>query len=237
MTEPVGTVRAINASLTLVLLDRSAAKDWKLSLPVDGGESFTPGHPAQIMEAFEAADENDGDEDEDEDEEDDDEDADDDAGFTGMHHAFQVGSVRSLALELEGATGEADVYCLADDRAVIVEPPRSWWLDEDNHGDKAKQVHATFAKVLTTALPEDAQLVDVVDVRSGALIAFDMWHRLEGLDTAASGLAGQATAEFGDEMSGVVVTLRSGRYRVFRQIIEPRWAAVPLVAAHLVRES
>lgn len=49
MSTPIGSVSAINASLTLVLLDRASAPAWKISVPQPDGH-FSPGHPAEILD-------------------------------------------------------------------------------------------------------------------------------------------------------------------------------------------
>jgi hypothetical protein len=208
----VGTICSVNALLTLILLDGSLTPAWEplLDKPTDDDLG---GHPQKVHEIFE-----------------------DDEDFG--QRALAVGSGEALVMVLEGLTGQAEVYRLADGTVILAEPPRAWWDDEDNYGENAAAVQAMFAEAIAPPA-RSAKKVGKVEVMSGKLVVFDVHADLAPLAKALKKKAEPRDVKpLGSRKGGVVVTLPAGTYAVRRREFERKWAEDQLLAvAYIVPES
>lgn len=207
--KPLATIAAVNASLELVLLDADLLPAWEpLDEDTDGED--LGGHPQKVVEMLE------------EDEE-------------FVSGPLAVGKGKALVLTLEGATGEAEIRQLADGTFAFVEPPRSWWDDEDNFGDKASEVKALFEDVLGPAPKAGKEKkVGKVSVRSGKLVAFDANADVAPAENAAKKVSEGKVVEVGRDDGGVVLGVPPGEYIVARRVVTPKWSDdQPLVVAFL----
>ena len=205
---PIGKVASINASLTVALLDAALAKSWEGTDPALAAKGTFTGHPEKILSGIKN-------------------------GEDAM--LFDVGGGKALALELEGQTGEWDVYRVGEKKLVFVEPPYDWFTDPSNHGDAVAEVDALFAKIVADVLPEETEEIATLAVPSGKLAVVYMWH----LDVpSASGVAETlklgGAAEAGDEngQTGFVASLPPGKYRVLRAPVDH--GELEAVAAYVV---
>lgn len=209
--KPLGSFVSINASVMPVFLDAKLLDAWEPLDPDSDGDDIG-GHPQKIIDLL-----------------------DDDEDFT--HATLKVGKGAAAVVSLEGQTGEAEVYRV-EDTLLVVEPPRSWWDDEDNYGKKAKHVEALFTEALTSA--PSGKAVAKVAVPSGKLVLFDSNADLED---AAKVVAKTKSAKafdvkpFGDDDGGLIVTLEPGDYSIVRKVFEPKWAKdQPLVVAYVTKK-
>lgn len=203
--KPVAQIASINASLTLVLLDAELANAWEpMDAEPDGDD--VGGHPQRVIELV--------------------------SNDEVRHGALDVGAGKALVVTLEGASGMADVYKLADGTLAFVEPPRDWWEDEDNYGAKATEI----GKLFDDALGGSAKTTPIgkLSVGSGRLVAFDSNVDLAPVARLAKKLGAGDIKGFGDDDDGVVAAIAPGTYAVSRFETTPKWAEdQPFVVAYV----
>jgi len=206
--KPLGTLESVNGSLTLVLLDADAASDWEpLDEDTDGDD--LGGHPQNVVDLLEARED-------------------------FVSSALKVGARKATVLMLEGNTGEAEVYRLADGTLMLAEPPRDWWDDEDNYGGRQGEVAALFAEARASSKPSVS--VGKVQVSSGVLVAFDSNADIGKVGKAREKLTGHGDVKkVGRDGAALALAVSPGTYAVRRRVLERKWAkGSPLVVAYLV---
>lgn len=206
--KPIGTIESINGSLTLVLLDADAVAEWEpLDEDTDGDD--LGGHPQKVVDLLEA-----------------------DESF--IHGSLKVGASKAAVLMLEGNTGEAELYRLADGTLVFAEPPRAWWDDEDNYGSRPSDVASLFEEALQGTKPSAA--AGKVQASSGALLVFDSNADIGKAGKAREKLTGEGDLKkVGRDGAALVLALAPGTYAVRRRVLERKWAkGSPLVVAYLI---
>lgn len=194
--QAIGTIRSVNASLTIALLDASFAAAWEPADPAAAKKGELTGHPEQIMAGIRRGD---------------------------AATRLDVGQGKGVAFDLEGGCGALDVYRVAEDKLVLVEPGHDWFADPDNHGDQADAIEALFSTILAGDVPEDAEELATLDVPSGTLAAMYMWHQdVRAAKTAAERLAPGLAAAVPDANgpTGLVAAMRPGTYRVLRASVD-----------------
>ncbi len=198
--QPIGTLVSSTASLTLVVFDAAAATDWIPTKPAATKAQFT-GHPAEVMRGL---------------------------GKGEEVAAVDVGASSGFAFELEGKSGQVEVYRIAGGLALVA-PPRAWW--EAHHpGD----LDALFGELLDAS--DDASELGELELGSGKLAAVYLWHKKVGAAQAlAAALAPDAAQTFGDGYSegdgGLVVDVGPGAYRLARHELAAPWADDQVVVA------
>ncbi len=203
---PIGTIVSVNASLTIVVFDAASAADWIPTKPAATKAQFT-GHPAEIMRGL---------------------------GKGEEFATVDVGVSSGYAFELEGKSGQIEVYRLDDGVLALIAPPRVWWLDPARHGEHAAEVDALFAAI--TGAVEDATEIGPLELRSGKLAAVYLWHKKVGSarDLATTVPAGGALAfgdGYGDGNNGLIVDVGAGAYVLSRQEMAAPWDADQLLVA------
>ncbi|MEJ7597414.1 MAG: hypothetical protein WKG01_05845 [Kofleriaceae bacterium] len=203
--EPIGTIASLNASLTLVVFDARAATEWIPTKPAATKAQFT-GHPAEVMRGL---------------------------GKGEETTTVDVGADSGYAFELEGKSGQIEVYRLDDDSVALVAPPRAWW-----QGDVAA-IESLFADALETM--DDATEVGPLELPSGKLAAVYLWLKKVGAarDLAATVSAGASLAfgdGYGEGNGGLVVDVGTGTHTLLRREIEAPWdRSLSLVVMYLRR--
>lgn len=197
---PIARLVSPNASLTVALFDAAMAGDWVPTKAAANKAQFT-GHPAEILRGLAKGEE---------------------------VATFDVGASAGFAFELEGTSGQLEVYRVDDATLAFVAPPRAWWLDAANHAAHAAAVEALFAAALAPAGADDATEVGELEVSAGTLAAVYMWHRKVGAarEQAAS-LAAGAVLTFGDGYGdgdgGLVVHVGAGTHRLCKRELAAPW--------------
>ncbi|QSQ17569.1 hypothetical protein [Myxococcus landrumensis] len=208
--KPLGKLSSINALLTLVLLDSEQIPHWEPLDEEPEGDDMG-GHPQKVTELLE------------------------DEDFVSAE--LKVGKGKALVLNLEGMTGEAEIRRLEDGTLALLEPPRDWWDDEDNYGERKDEVAQLFADALGSApkVGKEKRAGRIL-VPSGKLVVFDSNESLESASKAAKKSTPEKVVGFGENDGGVVLGLTPGPYVLWRRVIEPPWADdQPLVVAYLRR--
>jgi hypothetical protein len=208
--KPLCKVSAINAFLSLVLLDSEHLPEWEPMDEEPEGDDIG-GHPQKVIELYE------------------------DEDFVSAELA--VGKGKALVLSLEGVTGEAEIRRLEDGTLALLEPPRDWWDDEDNHGERKDEVAQLFADALSGApkVGKEKRAGKVL-VSSGKLVVFDSNENLKSASRAAKKTTDAKVVSFGDNDGGVVLGVTPGQYVIWRRVIAPKWADDQrLVIAYLRR--
>lgn len=208
--KPLGKISSINALLTLVLLDSEQIPQWEpLDEEPDGDD--IGGHPQKVTELYE------------------------DEDFVSAE--LEVGKGKALVLSLEGVTGEAEIRALEDGTLALIEPPRDWWDDEDNYGERKDEVAQLFSDALSSAPKAGKEKrAGKILISSGKLVVFDSNENLESASKAAKKTTNEKVVGFGENDGGVVLGLAPGQYVIWRRVIEPEWADDQrLVIAYLRR--
>ncbi|MCE9672629.1 hypothetical protein LY474_32960 [Myxococcus stipitatus] len=208
--QPLGKICAVNASLSLILLDSEQIPEWE-PMDEDPEGDDLGGHPQKVIELYE------------------------DEDFVSAE--LDVGKGKALALNLEGMTGEAELRRLEDGSLALLEPPWDWWTDEDNYGERKDEVARLFKDALSGAPKAGKEKrAGKVLVSSGKLVVFDSNESLESASKAAKKATNGKVVGFGDNDGGIVLGLTPGQYVIWRRVIEPKWADdQPLVIAYLRR--
>jgi hypothetical protein len=102
VTQLLGTITSLNASLTVAVFDARSADAWVPTKAAENKAQFT-GHPAEILRGL---------------------------GKGEELTPIDVGPSGGVAFELEGASGQLDAYRVANGLALVA-PGRAWWRDED----------------------------------------------------------------------------------------------------------
>ena len=120
---PLGSICAVTGALTLVLLDSAQVTSWEPAFdePLDDDLG---GHPQRVIDLLDA-----------------------DEEFVAA--SLKVGKGKAMVLELEGRSGEGELYDLPSGAFALVEPTLSWWLD--NFPAKATDIQALFTDAFDAA--------------------------------------------------------------------------------------
>lgn len=192
---PLGSVCASNGALTSVLLDSGLVPSWepRYEGPLDDDLG---GHPQRVIDLLDA-----------------------DARFVAAPLRVGKGG-KALVLDLEGISGEAEVYHLPDGTLALVEPTLSWW--RESFPKRAADIQALFEDAFDPSAK--TKKVGSVAVPSGKLAIFDSNADLTPAEKARSALAPGALASFGRDGDGVFVGVPRGTYAVGWRVIKPAWA-------------
>ncbi len=194
MHTPIGSIASQTASLTIAVFDASAATEWVPTKPAATKAQFT-GHPAEVMRGLAKGEE---------------------------AAAIDVGPSSGFAFEIEGTSGQLEIY-RTDLGLVLVAPPRRWWLE--HHADNAAAIDALFDELIHAG--DDANEVGDLELTSGKLAAVYMWLKKVGvardLAVPSGGIAGFGDG-YGEGHGGAVVDLGVGTYRLARHEVAADFA-------------
>lgn len=101
VTQLLGSINSLNASLTVAVFDARSADAWVPTKSAENKAQFT-GHPAEILRGLAKGED---------------------------VTPIDVGPSSGVAFELEGVSGQLDAYRIADGIA-LVGPARAWWRDD-----------------------------------------------------------------------------------------------------------
>jgi hypothetical protein len=151
------------------------------------------------------------------------------------HAMLKVGKGKAFVMVLEGQTGEAEVYRLADGTVILAEPPRVWWEEDDAYAKKAVDIAEMFGEAIAPPA-SSAKKIGSLEVTSGKLVAFYVHADLRpAAKTLKKTAVPGSVKAFGDDEGGVVIALKPGSYVVRRREVTRKWAKdQPLVVAYIV---
>ena len=207
ISQPIGSIASLNASLTIAIFDARTATEWVPTKPAATKAQFT-GHPAEVMRGL---------------------------GKGEELTAIDVGPSGGFAFELEGKSGRLDVYRIDDRTLALVAPPRAWWTDHADEVDALFTELLGSAIDDATELGElelsSGKLAAVYLWLKKVGAARDLAAALPSGGALAFGDG------YGEGNGGLVVDIGAGRHQLSRAELAAPWDADrSLVAFYLVRQ-